>query len=111
MKRWLLIILPLLGGCTITKEITSGRVAVIHHSRVTGFEGKIPNHTGDTFLVFRFGLVSETTTIIPCATNIVYSAPVSDTFKLGANVSFTGDATTITEDLQTYSPGATPPTP
>ena len=112
MKALFLLLVPLLGGCTITRELTSGRVAIVHHLRGTGAELKIPNQTGDSFLVFRFGWFSETTTVIPCSTNgPIYAAPLSDTFKLGQNVSFSGDGTTITEDLQTFAPGATPPTP
>ncbi len=110
MKR-LLLIIPLLAGCTITKEVTSGRVAIIHHTRATGIEATIPNQTGDTILKLRLGWFSDTTSIIPCSTNgPLYAAPISDTFKLGNAISFTGDNSTITEDVQTGWTG-NPPTP
>ena len=105
------VLVILTSGCTITKEITSGRVAIVHHLRGTGAELKIPNQAGDSFLVFRFGWFSETTTVIPCSTNTLHAAPISDTFKMGQNVSFTGDGIVITEDLQTFAPGSAPPTP
>ena len=111
MKALLLLPLLALAGCSIVKELERGNLAVIHHTRAVGIEAQIPNQAGDTILKFRLGWFSDTTTLIPCGTNAIYAAPISDTFKLGNAISFTSNSATIIEDVQTFAPGATPPTP
>jgi hypothetical protein len=103
MKFWLLI-LPLLCGCNIAKfnKPPVWASAVIHHSRFTGLNASY-NGTG-----VKFGWGSDVWEIIPVSTNKVFTAQVSDTFKLTSGLN--PWAVQITEDVVSGWEG-NPPTP
>jgi hypothetical protein len=94
--KWFLLILCC-GGCSVVKELHSGPYpyAVLHHTRAIGIEANVPNQAGDAVFKLRLGFFSDSWSLIPCATNALTTAPISDQFRLG--YSFTD--TTITEDL------------
>jgi hypothetical protein len=99
----------LLCGCaSFVKELKKPPYpyAVTHHARIVGIEASVPNQAGDAVFKLRLGFFSDTTSLIPCATNALSIPAISDTFRLGQN----GLDTSITEDLQTGWSGA-PPTP
>lgn len=83
-------------------------MAVIAHDRVIGLEASIPNQAGDSVFKFRFGIVTHTLQLLPCATNRIYIAPISDNFVFGQALSLNSD-TSVRESLQTGFDGTPPP--
>jgi hypothetical protein len=104
----LLAVLCCSGCASVVKELKSPPhpYAVTHHTRVVGIEASVPNQAGDAIFKLRLGFFSDSTSLIPCATNALSIPAISDTFRLGQN----GLDTSITEDLQTGWSGQ-PPTP
>lgn len=86
-------------GCSIQKfnKPPMGS-AISSHGRFFGVRASIPIGGGERIGV-DLGWGSDTWCVIPCATNQMYAAPVSDTFRLGQGI--TPFSTTIDEDLQT----------
>ena len=105
-----LILLPLilfLSGCAIQKfnQPPYWASSVQTHTRFFGLDASIPVASGTTVGV-KLGWGSVTWSIIPCSTNKVYAAPISDTFSLGQALN--PFDTKITEDLQTGWEGSPP---
>ena len=102
----------LCAGCSVVKELHSGQYpyALTHHARAVGIEASVPSQTGDSLLKFRLGFFSDTFSMIPTSTNKLEIPAISDTFKLGNDISLT-PSTTITEDLQTGFDPVNPPPP
>jgi hypothetical protein len=108
----ILLLLPLiflLSGCSIQKfnQPPMWASAITSHERFFGLDASIPVATG-TRIGVKLGWGSVVWEVIPCSTNKVYSAPISDTFSLGQSIN--PFDTKINEDLQTGWEG-TPPTP
>lgn len=107
--KWLLLIpLLLLTGCQIEKfnRPPLWASAVTAHSRFFGLDATIPTG-GGTSIGVKLGWGSQTWSAIPCSTNRVYAATISDTFKIGQDLN--PFSTTITENVQTgWEPGNVP---
>ena len=103
----LLSLVFLLSGCAIQKfnQPPTWATSITTHTRFFGIDASIPVSSGATIGV-KLGWGSVTWSAIPCATNKVYAAHVSDTFSLGQGISpFNTD---IKEDLQTGWEGSPP---
>jgi hypothetical protein len=111
MKNFLiLIVVTLISGCSINKLIPPPyAAAIVEHERFFGLNAKIP-YAGSALLEIQLGWGSAVWSLIPVATNKLFSAPISDTFKLGSEIGMS-PTTTIIEDLQTFTPDGPPPTP
>ena len=108
----LIPLLPLvwfLTGCQIERfnRPPAWASAVTQHSRFFGLDASIPIG-GGAMVGVKLGWGSETWQIIPCSTNKVYAAPVSDTFRIGQAIN--PFDTQITEDVVAGWDG-TPPAP
>lgn len=102
MKAILLI--PLLFcGCAIEKYNMPPQwaSAVVHHSRFFGLSVAYQGYG------VKMGWGSEVDEVIPCSTNKIFAAPVSDTFKIGQSINPMN--TTIIEDIQSGWEGQPPP--
>ncbi len=99
MKNLFLIPLLLLTGCQIGtfNKPPQWSSAITAHSRFFGLNASIPIGGGESVGV-KLGWGSQTWSVIPCSTNRVYAATISDTFKIGTELN--PFATTITEDVQ-----------
>lgn len=112
MKR-LLLTLPLLAltGCVgIVHELERGNLAVIHHTRGWGVDASVPVSTdGSTTIRFRAGWFSDTTTIIPCSTNKITAANISDTHRVTGSAGVTtGVKSEAIEDVVSGYEGSPP---
>jgi len=109
MKYFLLIPLLLLTGCQIEKfnRPPMWASSVTEHSRFFGLKADIPVG-GSSVIGVCLGWGSQTWSVVPCSTNKVYAAPVSDTFRIGQAIN--PFDTTITEDVVSGWDGI-PPTP
>jgi hypothetical protein len=108
MKNLILLpILFLLSGCAIEKfnQPPTWASSISTHTRFFGVDASIPVASGATVGV-KLGWGSVTWAVIPCSTNKVYAAPISDTFSLGQSIN--PFDTKITEDLQTGWEGSPP---
>lgn len=106
----ILILLPLvflLSGCAIQKfnQPPTWATSITTHTRFFGIDASIPVTSGATVGV-KLGWGSVTWSAIPCATNKVYAAPISDTFSLGQGINPFN--TQIKEDLQAGWEGIPP---
>lgn len=96
----------LLTGCAIEKFVKPPwSAAVINHERFYGLNASIP-YGGEAVLKVQLGWGSHTWTVLPVNTNKVYVGTISDTFKIGQELS--PFSTTITEDVQTGWEGSPP---
>lgn len=96
--------LIMLCGCSINKLIPPPyAAAIVEHNRFFGISAAYQGYG------VKLGWGSQVWSLIPVNTNKLYSAPISDTFRLGQNINPFN--TTITEDLQTFSPDGPPPAP
>ena len=88
-------VVPLLmSGCApLVKELKKPPFpyTATHHSRVVGIKLSYQGYG------FQLGFCSETLTLIPCSTNALYAAPISDRFRVGQS----GLDSTITEEINT----------
>ena len=110
MKKYLsLSLLPLLlAGCQIQKfnQPPQWASAVTSHARFFGLDASIPVSSGVSVGV-KIGWGSTTWSVVPCSTNRVYAATVSDTFSIGQELN--PFSTSIKEDVQTgWEPDNTP---
>lgn len=108
MKFLRLIPLLLCVGCEISKFNAPPTWAsvVTTHTRFFGVKANMPVGGGEVVGV-TLGWASSTWTVIPVATNKVYAAPVSDSFRIGQTAN--PFETTIIEDLHTGFEGQPPP--
>ena len=98
----------ILCGCSIERfNKPPMGTAISSHGRFFGLRASIPIGGGERLGV-DMGWGSYTWCEIPCHTNKMYAAPVSDTFSLGQGLN--PFDTEIREDLQTGWEG-TPPVP
>ena len=106
IAAWLLLALC---GCSIQKfnRPPAWSSAVTSHERFFGLDASIPIGGGERVGV-KLGWGSVVWSVIPCSTNAVYAAPISDTFSLGQGLN--PFDTKINEDLQTGWEGL-PPVP
>jgi len=106
----LLLTIPLVAGCAIEKfnAPPAWGSAVLTHERFFGLNASIP-YAGGSMVKVQLGWGSHTWTVIPCSTNKVYTAPISDTFSLGQELNPFG--TSIKEDVQTGWEPNNPPVP
>lgn len=96
----------LLTGCAIEKFVKPPWSAVvINHERFYGLNASIP-YSGEAILKVQLGWGSHTWTVLPVNTNKVFVGQISDTFRLGQELS--PFSTTITEDIQAGWEGAPP---
>ncbi len=102
-----LIASSLCGCASFIKEMKSPPYpyAATHHTRAVGIEATVPNQAGDAVFKIRLGFFSDTTTLLPCSTNEIYTPAFSDRFKLGES----GMDTTITEEINTGWKDQPPP--
>lgn len=108
MKILTALLTLFLCGCSIQKfNRPPMGSAIVNHERFFGLNASIPVGGGETVGV-KIGWGSAVWSVIPCATNTMYAAPVSDTFSLGQGLN--PFDTKINEDLQTGWEG-TPPLP
>lgn len=108
MKALLLAPLLLVAGCSIEKFNQPPQWAsiVTTHSRFFGLDASIPVGGGVAVGV-KLGWGSTTWSVIPCATNEVHAATVSDTFTIGQALN--PFDTSIKEDTITGWTGNPPP--
>ena len=108
LKRILLIPLLLCSGCAIQRFNAPPTWAsvVTAHGRFFGLDASIPTGSG-TSVGVKLGWGSTTWSVIPCATNKVYAATVSDTFTIGQTLN--PFDTSIKEDTICGWDGPTPP--
>lgn len=74
-------------------------MAMTHHTRVVGIQASYQGYG------IRLGFCSDTTTLLPCATNAIFSPTFSDRFKVGQS----GLDSTITEEVNTGWKDQPPP--
>lgn len=99
MKILTALLTLFLCGCQISKfNRPPMGTAISSHERFFGLKAKIPIGGGQSVGV-EFGWGSSTWCEVPCHTNKMYAAPVSDTFSLGQGLN--PFDTEIREDLQT----------
>lgn len=110
MKTLLILLLPLLVGCSMVRELKKPPFpyAIVSHQRLVGVEAAIPNNAGDSVFKFRLGIVTHSFYLLPCATNKIHIAPISDNFVFGQAISLSPD-TSMRESLQTGFEGPPPP--
>lgn len=109
MRMLALVLIPLLAGCSMVKELKRPPFpyGVISHQRVVGLEAAIPNQAGDSVFKFRLGVVTHSFYLLPCATNRLFIPPISDNFVFGQAFSLRPD-TSLRESLQTGFEGPPP---
>ena len=119
MIKSILLVLPILffgSGCSINKLIPPPYAgAIVDHERFFGLNAKIP-YASSAVVEIQLGWGSHVWVLLPVSTNKVYAAPISDTFRVGADIDPSSATsllkslfnTTITEDFVSGFPGEPP---